>query len=181
MATTLSEIRFLIERNLSDLPVTITNDDMIIWANEVNMDVGINIDIPADPQTITLDTSTLAYDLNANLKIINRLRLQSDIDAGDDISLTMNYRIYNGQIIIPTVFWVAPDNLIVDYYKHMTYFSAITESIDIPDRFTPLYTFYVIKHFKPDYEARYQAMKDQVVSYYSLSNEPVVIESRWRG
>ncbi len=181
MATTLSQIRFLIERNLASIPMTITDEDMVIWANEVNMDVGINIDIPATAQSITLDTSTLAYTLNANLKIINRLRLQSDIDAGDDISLTINYRIYNGQIIIPTVFWVAPDDLVVDYYKHMTYFAAVTESIDIADRFTPLYTFYGIKHFKPDYEVRYQAMKDQVVSYYSLSNEPVVIESRWRG
>lgn len=145
------------------------------------MDVGINIDIPSDPQLITLDTTILAYDLDESLKIINRLRLQSDIDAGEDISLTINYRIYNGQIIIPNVFWVAPDDLVVDYYKHMTYFAAVSESIDIADRFTPLYTFYAIKHFKPDYEARYQAMKDQVVSYYSLGNEPVVIESRWRG
>jgi len=182
MAKTITDIRFLIEAGIK--PDSLEDDVVLNWCNEVNMDVGVNINIPAEPQIITLNTSTLAYDLNEDVKIINRLRLQSDIDAGDDISININYRIYNGQIIIPNVFWVAPDDLVVDYYKHMTYFDAMTDTIDIPDRFTPLYTFYGIKQFKsdkPEYEARYQAMKDQVVSYYLLGNEPDVVESRWRG
>jgi hypothetical protein len=177
MTTTLSAIRFLIEQQSEPT----TNEDVIIWCNEVNMDVGMNIDIPATPQTIVLDVNTLNYPLSANLKIINRLRLQSDITAGIDLSLNIKYRIYNGEIIIPNVFWVAPDSLVVDYYKHMSYFTAITEAIDIADRFTPLYTFYGLSKSKPEFEPKYQMMKDQVVSYYSLGNEPVTIESRWRG
>lgn len=195
MSTTLSDIRFLVEREVG----SVEDPDILNWCNQVNMDVGTNIDIPATPQTIVLDVNTLSYALNADLKIINRLRLQSDITAGLDIAQKINYRIYNGQIIIPSVFWVAPDSLVVDYFKHMTYFSAMTDVIDIPDRFSPLYVFYCKLTYhnqqKPMQnvnwrvainsinvlQSGYTNMKDQVVSYYSLGNEPVTIDSRWRG
>lgn len=180
MATTLSSIRFLIEREAKE---NVENEDIINWCNQVNIDVGTGINIPsATPQSITLLTTTIEYSLNADLKVINRLRLQSDIDDDIDRDLNIKYRIYNQKIILPnSTFWVAPDTLVVDYYKHMTYFAAVTESIDIADRFTPLYTFYGLKKIKgtEEYERMYQNMKNQVISYYSLGNEPVTVDRRW--
>lgn len=179
MTTTLSDIHFKIEREAKE---QIDPEDVINWANEVNMDVGIGINVPsATPQSITLLTTTIEYSLNADLKVINRLRLQSDIDDDIDRDLSLKHRIYNQKIILPnSTFWIAPDTLVVDYYKHMAYHALITENIDLADRFTPLYTFYGLKKIKgAEYELMYQNMKNQVISYYSLGNEPVTIDRRW--
>lgn len=197
MTTTLSDIRFLLEKEVRG--ADLDNQDIINWCNQANMEIGMNIDIPSTPQTIVLDTATLSYSLNANLKIINRLRIQSDITAGIDRALLIKYRVYNGQIIIPNVFWVAPDSLVVDYYKHMTYFTDISNTIDIDDRFEPFYTLFCkLKYHNTQPDSgkvfwrvtiaenstmitNYQNMKNQVISYYSLSNDPVVVDNRWRG
>lgn len=181
MATSLSDIRFKIERNVK---LTLEDADVINWCNYVNTDVGMGINIPADPPaSITLTTTDLEYALPATLKIINRLRLQSVIDQGLDAELRINYRIYNGNIILPRVLWIAPDTLVVDYYKHMTYFTSEDDEIDIADRFTPLYTFYgiaVSKGSDPLADPSYLNVKKQVLAYYALSNEPITIDGRWR-
>jgi len=181
MTTSLSDIRFMIERNVK---TTLEDADVVNWCNYVNTDVGMGINIPADPaESIVLTTTDLEYALPVNLKIINRLRLQSVIDQGLDAELRVNYRIYNGNIILPRVCWMAPDTLVIDYYKHMTYFTEIEDVIDIDDRFTPLYTFYgisVAKGNDPLVDPAYLNVKRQVLAYYSLSNEPIVVEGRWR-
>lgn len=195
MATTISDIRFLIER---EIQVTLENEDVINWCNQVSMDVGTNINVPsATPATIVLTSTDLEYNLPVDVKIINRLRLQSDIDAGLDKNLQITYRIYNGNIIFQRVYWMIPDTIIADYFKDMTYFTAVTDLIDIADRFTPLYVYYgMMKYYgTPAYmemvgtstankkiESSFSAylnMKNQVIAYYSLGNEPVTVERRW--
>ncbi len=180
MTTSLSDIRFQIERNVK---ASCENEDVINWCNYVNSDVGMAINIPsASPAEITLTTTDLAYTLPADLKIINRLRLQSSIDEGIDAEFIVSYRIYNGQIVLPRYLWIAPDTLIIDYYKHMTLFTDIEDEIDIDDRFAPLYTFYGIaktKGHEPTQDVGYLNMKTQLLAYYSLRIEPVVIQGRW--
>ncbi|CAH1205624.1 hypothetical protein PAECIP111893_02381 [Paenibacillus plantiphilus] len=192
---TLVDIRYLTEQ---DIKSDLENTDIVNWSNEVNMDIGNNIEIPsAAPANIVLTSTDLEYSLPIDLKIINRMRLQSDIDQGYDRNIELGYRIYNGEIVLPRVFWLAPDTLVVDYFKHMTYFANVTESIDIADRFTPLYKFYYLwRYYESPFalerfgaqeakrkaemmQAGYMNIKNQVVAYYSLGNEPVVIEGRW--
>lgn len=194
MTTTLTDIRYLIEREVKD---TIENEDVINWCNQVNADIGTNINIPATASSIALNSTDLEYALPSDLKIINRLRLQSVIDEGIDRELLTPYRIYNGYLILPRVFWLAPDTLMLDYYKHLTNFTSISDNIDLPDRLNTVYSFYgFMKYYKQpnvmqkmgEPSARKQAetaermylnMKDQVISYYSLGNEPVVVDRRW--
>lgn len=192
---TLLDIRYLTEQ---DIKIDLENTDIINWSNEVNMDVGTNIDIPsAAPANIALNSTDLEYTLPADLKIINRMRLQRDIDQGTDRSIELGCRIYNGKVILPHTFWLAPDTLVVDYFKHMTYFTKVTDSIDIDDRFTPLYKFYYLyRYYESPFaldrfgqqeskrkaemmQGGYINIKNQVIAYYSLGNEPVVIEGRW--
>jgi hypothetical protein len=194
MATTLSDIRFLIERQVK---YAIEDADVLNWSNEVNADIGTNINIPADPLEITLTTTDLEYTLPDDLKLINRLRLQSDINQMIDTDLLIDYRIYSGKIILPRILWIAPDTLVVDYYKHLTLFETIFDEIDLPDRLRTVYTFYGFSKYyqQPDVIARvgenqaranqqnyaqmYEGMKINVISYYSLSDEPVIIDRMW--
>jgi hypothetical protein len=194
MATTLSDIRFLIERQVK---YAIEDADVLNWSNEVNADIGTNINIPTDPVEITLTTTDLEYTLPDDLKLINRLRLQSDINQMIDTDLLIDYRIYSGKIILPRILWIAPDTLVVDYYKHLTYFETIFDEIDLPDRLRTVYTFYGFSKYyqQPDVIARigenqaranqqnyaqmYEGMKINVISYYSLSDEPVIIDRMW--
>lgn len=195
MATTLSTIRFLIESQIR--PVSLENADVINWCNEVNADIGLNFNIPAAAETIPLTATDLEYELPTDLKIINRLRLQSVIDEGIDAELQINYRIYNGYLILPRVTWIAPDDLVLDYYKHLTTFTAITENIELDDRYAPIYQFYGLMKFyelpetaerigdqvalrkMQSNESKYNSMKKQLTSYQMLSNEPVIIDGRW--
>lgn len=194
MATTLSDIRFLIERQIK---AAVEDADVLNWSNEVNADIGTNINIPAEPFEISLTTVDLEYTLPADLKVINRLRLQSCIDQMIDTDFATPYRIYNGKIILPRVLWIAPDTLVVDYYKHLTYFETIYDEIDIPDRLKTVYAFYgYAKYYQqPDviarigenqaranqqtYQAMYNNMKEQVIAYFSLGEEPTVVDRRW--
>lgn len=191
----LSEIRFMIERQIK--PVTLDNDDVLDWCNEANSDLGSNFNLPAPPEVITLNSTDIEYLLPEDLKIINRLRLQSVIDEGIDAEFKMNYRIYNGYLVLPRISWIVPDDLVVDYYKHLTTFTSIEDEIELEDRYATVYVFYgLMKYYEQpsSYElygeqnarlrmqanqAKYTDMKNQLTSYQSLSNEPVVIEGRW--
>lgn len=195
VATSLLNIRFLIERQIR--PITLDNDDVLDWCNEANADIGMNFNLPAAPETIALTSTDLEYDLPTDLKIINRLRLQSVIDDGLDAELKINYRIYNRKIILPRVTWIAPDDLVVDYYKHLTTFTDVDDTIELDDRYAPIYTFYgLMKYYDlPETAERigaqeaakkmnanlvkYQNMKNQLTAYQSLSNEPVTLDGRW--
>lgn len=187
--STLSDIRFITER----LTKTILDDeDVIIWCNEVNADVGTEINLPGS-EDISLLTTEFSYTLPTNLKIINRLNLQSLIDEGKDREWNVNFRIYNGEIILPNTPFEA-DTLVLDYYKNLTYHTLITESLDLPERFNTLYTSYgMMKHLdspmvreimgetqarlkQEAYERMYNRVRIQVISTYSLSNEPTVID-----
>lgn len=195
MATSLQTIKVQIERQIR--PVSLANEDVVDWCNEANADIGLNFNLPAEPESIALTATDVQYALPADLKIINRLRLQSVIDEGIDAELQINYRIYNGNIILPRVIWIAPDDLVVDYYKHMTVFTDVDDEIELHDRYAPIYTFYgLVKYYElPETIerlgsqeanrqmtanlAKYQSMKGQLTAYQSLGNEPVVIDGRW--
>jgi hypothetical protein len=192
MATTLSQIRFMIEREIKE---PIENEDVVQWANQVNADIGTSINLPATAP-IVINTTAIEYPEPANLKVINRMWLQSDFNAGIDREYTGRYRRYNGKIIFPHTFWQT-DTLNVDFYKQMTNFTAITQSIDLDDRYAPLYVSYgLMKYYKlpavmarmGDSQARkesetaqgmYLGVKQQLVSLYSLDSEPTVIRERW--
>lgn len=193
MTTSISDIKFLLQRELQDS--TIDNETVIIWCNNANSDFGLNLNIPTT-STIAVITTDLSYALPADLKIINRLSFQSDIDEGLDREFKGSYRIYNGTIIFPTYFTEA-DTLNVDYYKQMTYFTAITDAIDINDRYNTIYTAYckmqyydlpstierlgaqVATRKHQDAQGAYQNMKNAVTQLYALNIEPTTIQARW--
>jgi hypothetical protein len=195
MATILQQIRGNLER---EIEVQFDNETIIVWCNNANIDFGVNLNIPAS-STIAITTTGLSYPLPANLKVINRLSLQSDVDMGIDREFKGPYRIYNGQIIFPTYF-TETDTLNVDYYKQMTYFTSITDPIDIDDRFITIYTYYCKAMYYNERKAvtgtsirdirmamlsaqsimnMYNTIKRQVIQEYSFRNEPTTILERW--
>lgn len=192
MATSLETIRFIVERDVGD---TLDNDWIINKANDAQSDFGLDINIPSTG-TISLTTTDIVYALPATLKVINRLWLQSDRDNDLDTEFKWPYRIYNGNIIFAQPYTEA-DTLNVDFYRNMTYYAAITENIDLADRFAPLYTSYIkmeyydLPHVRErlgdsqafkewqKHNGRYQLMKQQVIAMYSLQNEPVSVDERW--
>lgn len=191
----LSDIRGMIERQIR--PTTLDNTDVLDWCNEANSDFGSNFNLPAPSESIPLTSTDLEYLLPTDLKIINRLRLQSVIDEGIDAELKMNYRIYNGYLILPRISWIAPDDLVVDYYKHLTTFTEVEDEIELDDRYATVYVFYgLMKYYEqPESfalygevnarqrmqanQSKYESMKNTLTSYQMLSNEPVVIDGRW--
>lgn len=191
MATTLEKIRFIAERD----GLTLDNEWVINKCNEAQADFGVNINIP-DTDTIAITTTAILYPLPADLKIINRLWLTSDRDNDVDREFKWPYRIYSGNIIFHQPYLTA-ETLNVDYYRNMTVYAAITENVDLADRFVPLYTSYIkmewydlpqVKQLIGDAQARqewekhngrYLNMQRQVIATYSLQNEPTVIAERW--
>jgi hypothetical protein len=195
MATTLKQIRFILER---DVGITFEDDWILHLCNDAQSNFSLDINIP-DTTTIALTTTSLSYQLPVGLKIINRLWLQSDFAAGIDKEFTWPYRIYSGKIIFRQP-WLQADTLNVDFYKHMKYFTSIDDVIDLDDRFVTLYTYYCKAIYwaenKPiqgssvrdmrmammssqSIMANYNIIKQQVISYYGIQNEPTVIAERW--
>lgn len=184
MATTLSQIRFIIERNAGQ----VENDLVINWCNEAQSELIMLIEIPTS-STIAITTSVLSYAEPANIKRINRLWLQSERTAGIDRDISMGYRRYGGFIVFETLFGQA-DTLNVEYYKHFTYFTDVDDVIDLEDRYTTLYTSYgqaqyydipsVIERLgdqaaRRQYDkhyARYLTIKDQIAAQYTLETQP---------
>jgi hypothetical protein len=191
MATTIEQIRFIAERD----GLTLENDWVKNKCNEAQADFGVNINIPATT-TIIITTTDIVYPLPATLKIINRLWLTSDRTNDVDKEFTWPYRIYNGSIIFAQP-WRQADTLNVDYFKNMTYYASETETVDLPDRFVPLYTSFIkmeyydlptVKEAMGDEQARrewqkhnsrYLGMQKQVITTYSLQSEPTVVQERW--
>src|SRR5690606_7647848 len=137
MATSLLDIRFIIERYTGG---NLDNEWVIQVCNDARAEFSLDINIP-DTAQISIDPSKMEYTLPNDLKIINRLRLQSDVDAGVDKDFVWPYRIYNGNIIFRRP-WYANDTLNIDFYRNMKHFSSVEDEIDLDDRFAPLYTSY---------------------------------------
>lgn len=142
MATTLSDIRFLVEAEVGN---QIDNQLVIQWCNLAQADFMLRIFIPSST-TITLDTTTLSYPLPATYRETRRFRLQSDLDNGFNRNYYPVHTIYNGNFEVPVPF-SAVDDLLIDYYAYLTTFSTISDVIDLEDRFAPLYTSYVKSQF----------------------------------
>lgn len=192
MTIKLSDVRYLLEQEVKE---PFENQDVIAWSNQVNADMGVSINLPATAQ-INLDTVTMEYPEPAGLKLINRLWLQSERDRGIDKEFTWPYRRYNGKIILTKPFYKT-DKLNVDYYKQLTYFTDISQAIDLTDQYAPLYVAYGLnKYYKlpnvmqrlGEAQARqegqlaqgmYQNLRKQVIALYSLTSDPVVVKERW--
>jgi hypothetical protein len=188
----LLDLRFIVERFTGG---TVDNEWFINVCNDAQAEFALNINIQ-DADQISLTTSDLEYTLPTGLKIINRLWLQSNFDAGIDKEFKWPYRTYKGKIIF-TQPWVQTDTLNIDYYRHMTYFTSMDDEIDIEERFNSLYTSYGQREYydRPEvraaigesqarkewekHNARYLNIQQQVISYYNIQNEPVSVNERW--
>jgi hypothetical protein len=191
VTTTLSQIRFIIERNAGP----VENESVVNWCNEAQSELIMLIEIPTSA-TIAVTTTDLAYTEPVNIKRINRLWLQSERDSGIDRDISKSYRRYGGKIIFERLFGQA-DTLNIEFYKHFTYFTDITQSIDLEDRYTTLYTSYgqaqyydipsVIERLgdqaaRRQYDkhyARYLNIKDQIAAQYTLETQPSTIKEAW--
>jgi len=189
---TLEDIRSIVQRETG-----LTEHELVIqWANDANMDFGTVLNVPGTTSPITVNTTDLEYTLPTDLKEINRLWLQSDYDAGMDREIRVPYRIYNGKIKFPTPFSAA-DTLNIDYYKFLTHFDDITDSIDFPDRYITVYTAYCFMRYyglqstrdklgqavaQQNYDRAanaYQMAKNQVIQNYSFTNPDLTVLERW--
>lgn len=181
-----------IEQYVSD---PLENEWVIQVCNDAQAEFSLDINIQ-DTGQIALNTSDLSYALPADLKIINRLWLQSDFDAAIDKEFRWTYRTYMGNIIF-TQPWVQPDTLNIDYYRNMLYFTSVDNQIDLEDRFSALYVSYGLREYyditsvkkamgepqaRKEWEKhnlRYINIRQQVISYYAIQNEPVSVNERW--
>lgn len=171
------------------------NEWVIQVCNDAQSEFALNVNIQ-DTDQITLTTTDLNYTLPAELKIINRLWLQSDYDAGIDKEFKWPYRTYAGDIIF-TQAWRQADTLNIDYYRNMLFFTAVEDEIDLQDRFASLYVAYGIREYYDlpttkaaltdskalreweKHNSRYLNIRTQVQSYYNIQNEPVSVNERW--
>lgn len=186
----LSDIRYKIERYTK---ATLDNELVVDWANDAQSDILMTIDINAQT-SISVSPDELTYSLPVtDIKRINRLWLQSEHDQGIDRDISNGYRIYEGNIIFNYFFSIS-DTLNIDYYKHMTYFTDITDTIDLDDRYSTLYTTYGIAQYydmpdvierlgelpaKRQYEknmGRYMNIRDQIAAYYTMQLQPSTIK-----
>lgn len=184
MATTLNQIRDIIERNAG------TVDDKLVvnWCNEAQSELIMLIEIPSSA-TIAVNTFDLSYVEPLNIKRINRLWLQSEREAGVDRDISKGYRRYGGKIIFENLFGQS-DTLNIEFYKHFTYFADVDDLIDLEDRYTTLYTSYgqaqyydipsVVERLgdqasRRQYDkhyGRYLNIKDQIAAQYTLETQP---------
>lgn len=174
--TTLSTIRFDCQETLQDE----INDAMVVkWCNEGHADFNLRIFIPGST-TQLLDTTSLTYTLSpTTIRTIRRLRLQTDIDNYINRDYTPIYTFYNGVFEVPYPF-SAVDTLLIDYYAYLTTFTDVTESIQLNDRFKPLYTSYIESQYyalpstrKIVGELYAQRMYDQRYAFYLMMKKQV--------
>lgn len=192
MATTLEQIRFDIERSIKH---TVESEDVINWCNDAQSELIMTVNLPST-LSIPVTTSELAYAADIDVKRINRIWLQSERDAGVDRDIPKPYRMYNGEIIFETLF-DREDTLNIDYYRHLKYFTEITDEIDVEDRFKSLYTSYGIAQYYDNpltmeqigvqqanrqYDKHYNrhlTIRDQIAAQYILQLQPSTIKESW--
>jgi hypothetical protein len=192
VATTLSDIRFEIERFVKD---TVENVEVIDWCNDAQIELLAIINLP-DTVTIPVNTSDISYPFTSDVKRINRMWMDSEREAGVDRDIPMSYRIYNEEIIFHNRF-DRDDTLHIDFYRHLTYFTDINDLIDIDDRFKTLYTSYGIAQYYDNpqtivrigenlssrqYEkhyGRHMTVRDQIAAQYITQIQPSTIKEAW--
>lgn len=191
MATTLSDIRFIIERQTG----SVDDDWLINVCNDAQSELLLSVEIPSSA-TISITTTDLSYTEPVNIKRINRMWLQLERDAGVDRDIPFAYRRYNGNIIFQNLFTRA-DTLTIEFYKHLTLFESAADVIDVDDRYKTLYTSYgqsqyydmlsVIeklgeklaeKQYNKHY-GRYLNIKNQIAAQYTLQTQPSTIKEVW--
>lgn len=189
MTTTLTNIREDCELILPQ--GALTNEKVIKLCNMAQAEFMLQIFIPGST-TLVLDTTSLTYTLSpTTIRDIRRLRLQSDIDNSLNRSYNPVYTFYNGVFEVPIPF-TAVDTLLIDYYAFLKTFTDVTDTIDLPDRFKPLYTSYIEAQYyiSPEavadmpgkssryvpwliayqqYNTTYMTMKKQVSDFYNIS------------
>lgn len=192
MATTLSDIRFEIERFVKD---TVENEEVIDWCNDAQIELLAIINLP-DAVYIPVNTSDISYTFAADVKRINRMWLESEREAGVDRDLPNSYRIYNEEIIFQNRF-DRDDTLHIEFYRHLTYFTDINDLIDIDDRYKTLYTSYGIAQYYDNpqtigrigenlssrqsekHYARHLTVRDQIAAQYITQIQPSTIKEAW--
>ena len=181
---TLEDIRFKVERDIQD---QLDNESVIDWSNVAQNEFLLRITLPGS-LTLAIDTTSISYDLSAYaIREFRRFRLQSDIDNGFNRNFNPVYTFYNGTFEVPSAF-PADDDLLIDYYGNLRFFTAIDDEIDLDDRFYPLYTTFIkmMYYQLPSVveklgveraEMRYQSnmnmhnvAKKQVADFYLISN-----------
>jgi hypothetical protein len=191
--TTLEQIRTKIETSVQD---AVTNESVIEWCNDAQSELLMQIDVPTST-TIAINTSDLSYPLIVtNIRRINRLWLTSEREQGVDRDISIPYRIYDGQIVFAYRFGKA-DTLNIEYYRHLTYFTAIEQNIDLEDRYATLYSSYGIAQYydipstiqrvgdsqaKRQYEKHYSrhiGIRDQIAAQFTLQTQPSTIKEAW--
>lgn len=192
MATTLTDIRYAVEKATKD---ELDPLDVIAWCNDAQSELMIMVELPStDP--IAVNTTDVAYNEPADIKRINRLWLTSERNQGVDRDIPKSYRRYGGQIIFETPFG-QEDTLNVDFYKHLKHFTAVTDTIDLEDRYASLYTSYVQAQYydlphviasmgeaqaKRQYEkhyGRHATIKDAIATQFTLQTQPSTIKEAW--
>lgn len=194
MAITLNQIRSIVTREVS--PAAIEHESIMAWCNDLNMDIGSVLNVPGTTYQIALTTTDFVYPLPTDLKEINRMTLQSDIDADINREIVVQYRIYNGQIEFPLPF-PQVGTLNIDYYKFLTYFTDQNDVIDFPDRFVSMYTSYCkMRYYELDSTRQqlsvqvaqansaaagqtYLAMRNQAIQNYTFTTPDLTIRPYW--
>lgn len=192
MTTTLSDIRYQVEKSVKD---ELDPIDVINWCNDAQSELLLMVELP-DTGTIAVNTSDIAYAEPANIKRINRMWLTSERDHGLDRDISKAHRRYAGKIIFETRFG-RDDTLNVDFYKHLTHFTTITDPIDLEDRYATLYTSYVqaqyydlpkvIERMTPQqaqrqYDKHYQRhliIKEAISAQFVMNTQPSTIKEAW--
>lgn len=176
MTISLSNIRFDCEEILQD---QLTNEKVIKWCNMAQADFMLRIFIPGST-TQLLNTTSLTYTLSpTTIREIRRLRLQTDVTNLINRPYNPIYTFYNGVFEVPQPF-TAVDTLLIDYYAYLTTFSAVTENIQLNDRFKPLYTSYIEAQYyllpstrKTVSELNAQRMYDISMGIYNMMKKQV--------
>jgi hypothetical protein len=189
MTITLSDIRFDCEQIL---PQGSINDPLVIkLCNQAQVDFMFQVYVPGTT-TLAINTTSLSYVLSpTTIEDIRRIRLQSDITNLINRPYNPSYTLYNGVFEVPTPFTTV-DTLLIDYYARLKTFTAMTDTIDLEDRFKPLYTSYIEAQYylTPEavaampgrsaryvpwliayqqYSSMYDKLKKQVTDYYTNS------------
>jgi len=194
MAKTLEDVRSILTSEVG--MAAVEHESIISWSNDLHMDVGTTLNVPAPTYQIALNTTDLDYPLPDDIKEINRFWSQRDYDSGVQKNLNFQYRIYNGRLQLPLA-WASTDTLNIDYYKFLRVFDSITDEIEFPDRYLTLYTAYCKMRYyelpstviaigentaRNNFEREagmYQAMRNQAIQNYSYTTPDLVIRERW--
>lgn len=186
---TLSDIRFDCEQIL---PQGSINDPLVIkLCNQAQIDFMFQVYVPGST-TLAIDKTSLSYTLTpTTIESIRRIRLQSDITNLLNRPYNPVYTFYHGVFEVPLPF-TAVDTLLIDYYARLKTFTTMSDTIDLEDRFKPLYTSYIEAQYyispeavaaMPGRSARYvpwliayqqyfgmyTKLKKQVTDYYTNS------------